>query len=182
MLLAVGERGYADASVEDALARCGLRRECFEEHFSDRHSCLIAAHEAALEALSAEVLAPCGGDTGWRAGLDAALRGLLGFVAAEPLLARALFIECAAAPPLEARREACRERFAVSLERARLEPGARTPPPLTERFLVASIEAAVGRAIVAGAAGEAELLLPDLERLVLIYYFGEDVVGGSGVA
>src|SRR6476659_5078578 len=75
----VAEKGYAATTVADVVARAGVSRKTFYEHFADREECFLAAYDAAVDALFARVAervatgAPEGDD--WQGRVRAGVRG-----------------------------------------------------------------------------------------------------------
>lgn len=110
MVDSVAERTYAGASVADVIARAGVSRRTFYEHFANKEECFLAAYDRGWHQLS-EVLtgaartsqASSDDPVDWlRASLGAHLR----FMADEPAFARSFFIEVLAAGPAALERRA----------------------------------------------------------------------------
>jgi AcrR family transcriptional regulator len=133
--LAVADKGYAAATIDDIVRGAGVSKKTFYEHFADKLGCFLAAYEAASDELfehvraaqeaAAEDEAPAGragqprADGGeWLARTRAGIHAYLRWLAAEPALARVFLIEIAAAGPaaLE-RRERLRDRYAERIRR-----------------------------------------------------------------
>src|SRR5687767_6279952 len=51
----VGEKGYAAATVADVLAKAGVSRRTFYEHFADKEACFLAAYDHGVAAMLAAV-------------------------------------------------------------------------------------------------------------------------------
>src|ERR687889_66607 len=51
MAACVGESGYADVSVADVIARAGVSRKTFYEHFDNKLECFLAAYDAGVDAM-----------------------------------------------------------------------------------------------------------------------------------
>lgn len=62
------ERGYASTSVDDLIARLGIKRQSLYDTFGDKHALFLAALDRYEQRLHAEVVAVLEGDG---AGLDA---------------------------------------------------------------------------------------------------------------
>jgi len=176
MLLSVGAHGYEKATVQEVLERSGISRDRFQRAFGGKQACFARAYEMAADRVCAEVLEAGHGAESWRAGFRAALATLLRAVAEQPLMAKALTIEVRAARgEAWAKHQQLVERFAVEIDRAREEPGARPGAgPLTAQFVVGAIEEAICAEIGAGRTAAVERLLPDLAHLGVLQYFGED--------
>lgn len=110
---AVADKGYADTTVADIVARAGVSRTTFYEHFADREECFLAAYEAGVDTLIAAIVEAVGVEGEWLDRLRAGTRAYLGLLAAEPAFARTFFLEVYAAGPRALdRRAEVMERFA----------------------------------------------------------------------
>src|SRR3954452_13087236 len=95
---AVAETGFAEMTVADVVARAGVSRRTFYEHFDDKLDCFLAAYQERADALFREVeeaVRAAEPRDRLRTGLDAYLERL----AAEPTFARVLTIDILAAGP-----------------------------------------------------------------------------------
>lgn len=94
-------RGYAGASVARIIARAGVSRATFYQHFRSREDCFLAAHEHTLEQLRARVAGlPHQPSAGC---LRNVVEVLLRLVAEHPDHARFLLVEARAGPPAVSR-------------------------------------------------------------------------------
>lgn len=175
ILLAVGELGYAQATVREIVARARISEDRFQRHFGGKERCFVVAYAGAADRLQDELLTACEEAPGWRAGFEAALAALLRFVAEQPLLARALLVEVKTARgDAWAKHQKVVERLTETLDAAREQPGARAnASPMTAGFVVGAIEESLCIEIAAGRADGAEFLLEDLTRLAFLQLFGE---------
>jgi AcrR family transcriptional regulator len=176
VLLTVGELGYAKATVREIVARAGITEDRFQRRFGGKERCFAAAYAEAAERLRERLAAACGEASSWRAGFEAALAGLLRFVAEQPLLARALLIEVKAARgEAWAKHQEVAESLTAAVGAAREQPGARAgSSPMTAGFVVGAIEESLCVEIAAGRAAEAERLHEALARLAFLQLFGEE--------
>ena len=176
VLTAIGELGYAKATVREIVARAGITEDRFQRHFGGKERCFAAAYSEAAERLGDNLLGACEEAAGWRAGFEAALAGLLRFVAEQPAAARSLLIEVKAARgEAWAKHQEVVERLTEAVGAARDQPGARpNASPMTAGFVVGAIEESLCIEIAAGRAAEAERLLEDLTRLAFLQLFGEE--------
>ena len=112
----VAERGYAATTVAQVIARAGVSRKTFYEHFPDKQTCFLAAWEAGTEILLGQLAAVAAETHDWRTRLRAGTEAFLEVLAAEPEFARSFMIEVLSvgAQALE-RRAAIHERFAALL-------------------------------------------------------------------
>lgn len=93
MAQCVAEQGYAATTVAQVIARAGVSRKTFYEHFADKRACFLAAWEVGNEILLAQVLAAGEEADGWRARLRAGADAFLEVLAAEPDFARSFLVE-----------------------------------------------------------------------------------------
>jgi len=180
MLLTVGEKGYAKATVREVCERARIPQDRFHRRFGSKEACFARAYGETVERLARQVLDACRGAARWRDRFQAGLAELLHTVAEQPLLARALLLEVRAARgDAWTAHQHLVERLTAALDTAREEPGARaTANPMTAGFVVGAIEESLCIELAAGRAAEVERLLPDLTRLAFLQLFGEEE--GSG--
>jgi AcrR family transcriptional regulator len=168
MAEAVAEKGYANAAVADAIARAGVSRRTFYEHFANKEECFLAAYDAGVGALLeaiAQAEEAAGADLAARA--RAGTETYLGLLADNPAFARTFLIEVLGAGPAAlARRAAVHERFAERLREDVCAAAGDVPPPPDHilRGCVGAIhELVTARLLEAGAAALPDLLGPILE-------------------
>ena len=140
----VAERGYAHTTVAHVVARAGVSRKTFYEHFADKEACFLAAYDVCAQILEARILAAAGADP---ADLEGALRERLTAyfegLADERLLARAFLVEVQGAGPAAlARRAAIHERWAALI--GFLHAQARAADPSLPELPPAVARAALG--------------------------------------
>ena len=178
MATVVAEKGYANATVADVIARAGVSRKTFYEQFENKEACFFAAYDAGVEAMLAA--------------LDEAIRGAaadgplgiaragtaryLSTLAANPTFARTFLVEVPAAGPraLE-RRMRVHERFADQLATVRRAAsgsaaGLRSEPWLLRACVGAIHELVTDHVVRRGPETLRELLDPivEIERALLI--------------
>ena len=175
MLLACGELGYQNVTVERVLERYGGYRAQFYRHFANLGACYAAAYETEAGRLCEEILRAGAREPSWREGLAAALRRLATFIREQPIVARALAIDVhLAGDPALAVRQEILERLSRAIDSARRETGSRhSSPPLTALFMVSAIEAAVVSALVKGEPRHFEQAASELAQMVAAAYFGD---------
>ncbi len=93
LVAAVGEQGYPETRVADLIARSGVSRKTFYEHFADKEECFLAAHDAAAGLLMGGVTAAYEAEEEWIDAIRAALAAFLGFLAAHPHLTRLCIVD-----------------------------------------------------------------------------------------
>jgi AcrR family transcriptional regulator len=173
---AVGEKGYGAVAVADVIARAGVSRKTFYEHFENKEECFLAAYDAGVELMLDAIdeaireAAPGGPVAIARAGTARYLQTL----AANPAFARTFLIEVLAAGPraLE-RRAVVHARFAdqlATIHRA-ARAGASDPGPHAFRACVGAInELVTDHVLRRGAETLPELVEPlvAVERALLL--------------
>ncbi len=79
--------------MADLIARSGVSRKTFYEHFADKEECFLAAHDAAAGLLMGGVTAAYEAEQEWVDAIRAALTAFLGFLAAHPHLTRLCIVD-----------------------------------------------------------------------------------------
>jgi AcrR family transcriptional regulator len=141
MVELVVERGYRAVSVADVLARAGVSRRTFYEHYPGKEACFVEAYDAIVGDWIAGAAAARRGAASWREGLRGSTLAVVERVLADPIAAHAVFIEAlsAGAEALERRAEAVAgfERLArASFEMA---PGGAQVRPAMFRVFVGGV-------------------------------------------
>jgi AcrR family transcriptional regulator len=109
MVQAVAEKGYAAATVADAVRLARVSRGTFYELFASKEACFADAYRLGVDVLEARVADAALPHEDWREQLRAGLRAWLETLAAEPRFARVYLLEAYAIPH---EREAALRRFA----------------------------------------------------------------------
>jgi len=114
MTLAVGEKGFAAATVADAVRGARVSRGTFYALFASKEACFLEAYRHGVDVLVARIDAAVRATDGdWRDKLRAAMRAYLAQLDAEPRFARAHLFEIhVAGPAAGAERDATIARFA----------------------------------------------------------------------
>jgi AcrR family transcriptional regulator len=89
----VAEHGYPETTVADVIARAGVSRRTFYEHFTDKEDCFLAAYDEGAKSTYEAMLQAAEGRTDWREILDAVLTTWLEFLDADLAFTRAYMIE-----------------------------------------------------------------------------------------
>jgi AcrR family transcriptional regulator len=132
----VAESGYGAASVADVIARAGVSRKTFYEHFDNKEECFLAAYDAGVEAMLeaiGDAIREAVGTDAAGAAAEVARAGTARYLetlAANPAFARTFLVEVPAAGPAAlARRAHAHERFAGLLAASARAAGGRTATP-----------------------------------------------------
>lgn len=176
MLEAVGDKGYEQATVRDAVDRADLYRQAFYDYFEDKEDCYLQALDAGSawvelamrEAAAREVLT-------WRRQLRGALDGLLRFLDEQPGVGRALLVEVhAAGHRAVGKRTEAMERASVMMDLAREESDGGAPE-ISAEAVVAGILAVLHTRLASNQTSGFTRLLPELMYLAVLPYFGAEV-------
>ena len=171
---AVAEHGYRAVTITHITSEAKVSRRVFYANFAGKDECFLAAFEVVaghIRELAAEAVAPI---PDWPHRAVTAARAVLGFLAAEPDLARLCLVESQAAGPTVAARfhEAVHEAVPF-LEQGRAERE-RELPLTTEESTIGALVLLASRKISAGEAGRLEELLPDFAEFILAPYLGAE--------
>jgi len=172
---AVAEKGYAATTIGDVVAVASVSTRSFYENFNSKEECFLAALDAVAAHLRERVETEAASVEGWPSQVVAGLRAMLGFLGAEPEIARACVVEpVAASPAVVARFREYVNTAAPSLARGRAESAAPDSlPESTEETLLGGLIVLLSRSIVIG--DPLEPLLADLGEFLLAPYVGAEV-------
>ncbi len=138
----VAEQGYAATSVGDVIARAGVSRRTFYEHFADKQDCFLASYDAGAEAIYAAMVAAVDDHQSWEETLEAVFTTWLEFLAADLAFTRAYMIEFwAAGDAARERWKERRERTARMLKRMHERVRAQDPTivPVSDTLIAAAV-------------------------------------------
>jgi AcrR family transcriptional regulator len=93
MVQVVADKGYAAATVADAVRLAQVSRGTFYELFDSKQACLVAAYRLGSEVLEERISAAVRGAPDWREELRLGLRTYLQTLSAEPRFARVHLLE-----------------------------------------------------------------------------------------
>jgi AcrR family transcriptional regulator len=179
---ATAELGYPDMSVEAIIARAGVSRRTFYEHFKNKEDAFLAAYDATVHRLATHVrrayLQQATALERLRAGIGAYLQ----FLASEPELARMGVVEVLAAGPRAlARRGDALRLFAEIIEDNihQLVPSCRRPT-LTAETIVGGIYGVVFSRILAGRTADLPGMTDDLLVAVLMLDVDPEELSSGG--
>ncbi len=170
------ERGYRAVTVADIVRRAGIARNTFYENFASKQACFLAAQEFALDEALRRVVEAAGEHEGWPERVDAGLAAFLGYIAAEPALARACIVEAVSAGPASLLRyEESMESFIPLLRIGRkASPRGAELPETLEELVVGGIFWLIYQHIVRGETEQIEDLRPQLVEFALTPYLGAE--------
>lgn len=174
---ALAEQGYGRITAARVTELAGVSSRTFYQHFEDLWACLLAAYETAAGRLCEEIEGACAtlveergpiAEADRRGRAAAGIAAALGFLAAEPDVARLLSAE---PPPqiaaLAAARRDLIERLGAMLRGVLTDPGGATPLPGLERRLIGAALALVSTRAASGEPQRLRELEPELRELLL---------------
>jgi AcrR family transcriptional regulator len=173
---AVAENGYASTTIAHITRHAAVSRRTFYEHFSSKDECFVAAYDTVMEELGELVSEAFAEQDDWAHSVRAGIGTMLGFLAAQPSLARLCMVEALVAGPVVV------ERYDAAIEslipyfkegrEGRSDEVLSRLSPTTEEALVGGMVSLISRRIFAGRSDELESLLPDLVEFALTPYLG----------
>ena len=148
----VAEHGVANVTVAHIVTRSGVSRRTFYELFADREDCFLAAFDDAIARIASVVAPAFEGEKSWRAGVRAAVIGLLEWSEGDPATGRLVIVESlGAGPKALARRESVLAQIVAFVDRGRGEGRRRDgPPPLTAEGVIGGVLSVLHSRLVAG--------------------------------
>ncbi len=167
---AAAELGYPEMSVETIIARAGVSRRTFYEHFKNKEDAFLAAYDAAVYQQARCIRRAYFKETTVRERLRAGIRAYMELMASDPELARMCIVEVlAAGPQAIARRNEAMRMFAEIIEDNihELIPGCQRAA-LAAETIVGGIHEVVFTRILANRADELPGLADDLLVTILM--------------
>ncbi len=174
---ALAEQGYGRLTAARVTELAGVSSRTFYQHFEDLWACLLAAYESEAGHFCQEIEGACEtliehrgliAEADRRGRAHAGIGAALGFLAAEPGIARLLSAE---PPPqiaaLAAARRGLIERLGAMLRSVLTDPGGPTPLPGLERRLIGAALALVSARATDGDPQRLRDLEPELAELLL---------------
>jgi AcrR family transcriptional regulator len=170
------QRGYEAMSVADIVKAAAVSRNAFYKNFRDKQDCAAAAHELGHERLFEVLSVNCyeGAKTEERVGT--ALEAALEVLAADPALARFLFVEApSGGDEIALRYHEWLQRYGTLLRSAAPDlPPKSLPEPEVEQVIVGGIASRVASEVLRGKGEKLrELADPFLEYVLAFYRLGE---------
>jgi AcrR family transcriptional regulator len=178
---AAAELGYAEMSVEAIIARAGVSRRTFYDHFKNKEDAFLAAYDAVVRQQARHIRRAYFKETTVRQRLRAGIRAYMEFIASEPDLARMCIVEVlAAGPRAMAKRNEAMRMFAEIIEDNihELLPGCRRAA-LAAETIVGGIHEVVFSRTLANRIDELPGLADDLLVTILMLDVGADKVNAA---
>jgi AcrR family transcriptional regulator len=164
MIDCVAEDGYRATRVADVIARAGVSRKTFYEHFENKEDCLLATYDLiAAEAMRRLEIAYREAE-GWPGRVEAAIRALFDAAIENPGALRLSLIEIAAVGPAGIeRRERSIERYEGFIREAlTLAPGEGVVTDVMLKAVVGGLNRVLYRRVHRADAEELRALVGDL--------------------
>jgi AcrR family transcriptional regulator len=147
MVQLVAEKGYAAATVTDAVRLARVSRGTFYELFESKQACLVAAYELGIDVLEERIAEGVRGAPDWLTELRQGLRAYLSALSSEPLFARIHLLEWQL---LGADRDDATQRFMRRYAKTFARSGRPVPPDDALFALTAGIDQLVRARLRAG--------------------------------
>jgi AcrR family transcriptional regulator len=168
----IAETGYRATRVGDVLARSGLSRKSFYEHFPNKQECLLATFDLVADESLRRVERAYRAAEGWPGCVEAAISELFSSTLENPGAQRLALIEIASVGPAGIER---RERSIVRYERfirqaLETAPGEGTVSPVVLKATIGGLNWILYRRVFAGANRELAGLIPALVSWATAYY------------
>lgn len=182
MLLCSGELGYRRVAVRDVYESYGGYRNQFYRYFSNKEECFAAAYAAESERICNRLLGFVEQQEPRGDRIEAALTYLADFAAAEPALAKAVFIEVhvAGGHALGHHRKVV-ERLSHAIDSACRETESRhSPPPTTAEFIIGIVEQAMATSLAEGKPDELRAAVPELATIFRDFFRDRGRSGKQG--
>jgi AcrR family transcriptional regulator len=166
------ERGYEAMSVADIVKRAAVSRNAFYKNFSDKQDCVASAHELGHERLFDVLSAPCYEGATIKERVERSLTAALETLAAEPDLARLLFVEApSAGEDIALRYHEWLQRYGTLLRAAAPDlPPQSSPAPEVEGVIVGGIASRVASEVLRGRGAQLQDLTAPFVEYVLAFY------------
>jgi AcrR family transcriptional regulator len=168
----VAERGYEAMSVADIVKAAAVSRNAFYKNFSDKQECFATAHDAGHERLFEVLVQPCEEAATIEERVERSLAAGLEALAAEPDVARLLFVEApSAGEGIALRYHEWLRRYGTLLRSAAPEmPPESLPAPEVEGVIVGGIASRIASEVLNGNAAKLPDLAAPLVEYVLAFF------------
>jgi AcrR family transcriptional regulator len=167
--------GYRASSVADILKEAGVGRETFYKHFHDKEDCLIAANDALVVNLEAQVGKAYEQPGDWPERVRFGLAAVLAWFASSPEAARVMMIELGTVGPIAGTRfRDTLRRFTKQLDEGRDFIESAPDLPNLSNIAGGAVYARIYEQVALRNTTSLPQLLPQLTFEVLLPYIGEE--------
>lgn len=173
MAEAANDLGAANVTVAHVVARSGVSRRTFYEHFPGRNECFLTAFDQAVEQLSDRVVPEYERHERWRERIRAALLALLAALEEEPNLGCLVIVQAlGAGQSVLARRQRLVGIVVEAVDRGRAEARGEGPPPLTAEGVVGAVFSVIHSRLTQDAHAPLLELANQLTSMIVLPYLG----------
>lgn len=171
MIDAIGDHGYVKTTVADVIARAGVSRKAFYEHFPNKQECFLTAYDAVAAEGAERVRGAYLRAEGLPESTTSAIEALFGWAIENPRVLRLVLVEIGAVGPAGiARRERLLAGFEALLrESLGLAPGPGTVPNPVLRAVIGGLNRVLYTHAQSGEDTNLLDLVPDLARWATSY-------------
>jgi len=172
----ISEKGYRAVTVADIVKRAGIARNTFYDNFGSKEDCFLAAQQYAMSTALEQVVDAAGTFESWPQRVRAGLTAFLGYVVAEPHLARTCMVEALSAGPAAVRYYEESQQTFVSLFKLGRDVSPHGPelPETLEEAIVGGVFWILYQRLVVSEPDSIEGLLPELVEFALTPYLGAE--------
>jgi AcrR family transcriptional regulator len=179
-LIELGEKGYADCTLQDALAQSGVSPTEFEAEFADTDACLYAAYQQMRAGFLQRARSECASQEDWTDRVALGLSLLLDEIAAKPLVAR---VATRVFPAIRPSAYQLYVEFLSDFEPLMSEGREHSEvdeelPAEVELLAIGAAESLIFSEIDAGRTEELPKMLPEILFSVLVPFIGPDRAAG----
>jgi AcrR family transcriptional regulator len=166
------EQGYEAMSVADLVKAAAVSRNAFYSNFADKQECFAAAHEACHERLLGVLEQPCDRGASVEERVETSLGAGLDMLAAEPEVARLLFVEApGAGEEISLRYHEWLRRYGTLLRTTVPQAAGKSSLAVEiDQVVVGGIASRVASEVLQGQAAKLRVLTPHFVDYVLAFY------------
>lgn len=173
----VSVTGYRDMTVESVIARAGVSRKTFYQHFDNREAAFLAAYDGFARQVLDVILRAQAAEDSFSARAERTIRAVLELLAAHPAETYLCVVETLAVGPAGARRRADVMRRVVRSVHdmtcaLAIAKGRRPPQEITAEVVVGGVFEVIYNRVQRREIGSLVGLLPDLVYCALLPYVG----------
>jgi AcrR family transcriptional regulator len=171
LVAVVAERGYAATTVGDLLELSGISRSAFYRYFPNKERCFLAAFDAIVGMVTAQVAGAYARDGSVEDRLAATLDAVAAFVVSQPAASRLAFVDYYAVGPeaMDRAEDATTALQQLILEGFREVPERAGVPPLVIRGLIGGIRKILHTRLRRGEEAELPKLMPVVRDCALAF-------------
>ena len=169
-------KGYPDTTIDDLIAAARMGVGSFYAHFAGKEQCLLAAVDLIVNEAVDQVTSAAKQADSWPKEMSLGLWGLLGWLAEHPAHGRVALVEVQSAGPAAASRYETMLRIGAEALRSGRK-AVKTPfelSPRLEETAVAGVAWVLRRNLVSEDPSSLPALFPELGRMILEPYVGDD--------